>query len=128
MYWQEERRHSTVASILSRDRFESITRFLTVSEPVAAAASRNPFSFVRSFIASLTHSFPRHWNPGRHLALDESMVSFRGRGDIKQFVSGKPHPHGYEIWVLANENYMLQFKCTRERPQSALRFTTWCCN
>ena len=110
MYWQEETRHATVASALSRDRFESITRFLTVSEPVAAAAPRNPFSFVRSFIASLNHSFPRHWNPGRHIALDESMVSFRGRSDIKQFVPGKPHPHGYKIWVLANENYMLQFQ------------------
>jgi hypothetical protein len=110
MYWQEETRHSTVASVLSRDRFESITRFLTVSEPVAAAAPRNPFSFVRSFITSLNHSFPRHWNPGRHIALDESMVSFRGRSDIKQFVPGKPHPHGYKIWVLANENYMLQFQ------------------
>jgi hypothetical protein len=38
------------------------------------------------------------------------MVSFRGRSDIKQFVPGKPHPHGYKIWVLANENYMLQLQ------------------
>jgi hypothetical protein len=110
MYWQADTRHSTVASVLSRDRFESITRYLTVSEPVPAAAPRNPFTSVRAFIASLNHSFPRHWNPGRHLALDESMVSFRGRSDIKQFVPGKPHPHGYKIWVLANENYMLQFQ------------------
>lgn len=110
MYWQADTRHQTVAAVLSRDRFESITRYVRVSPPEAAAAPRNPFSFVRSFIDSLNHSFPRHWNPGRHLALDESMVSFRGRSDIKQFVPGKPHPHGYKIWVLANENYMLQFQ------------------
>jgi hypothetical protein len=110
MYWQTDTRHPTVAAVLSRDRFESITRFLTVSPPQAGAAPRNPFSFVRAFIAALNHSFPRHWNPGRHIALDESMVSFRGRSDIKQFVPGKPHPHGYKIWVLANENYMLQFQ------------------
>jgi hypothetical protein len=110
MYWQADTRHPTVATVLSRDRFESITRFLTVSPPQAGAAPRNPFSFVRAFIAALNHSFPRHWNPGRHIALDESMVSFRGRSDIKQFVPGKPHPHGYKIWVLANENYMLQFQ------------------
>jgi hypothetical protein len=110
MFWQADTRHSTVAAVLSRDRFESITRYLRVSPPEAAAAPRNPFSFVRAFIASLNHSFPRHWNPGRHLALDESMVSFRGRSDIKQFVPGKPHPHGYKIWVLANENYMLQLQ------------------
>jgi hypothetical protein len=110
MYWQADTRHPTVAQVLSRDRFESITRYLRVSPPEAGAAPRNPFSFVRAFIASLNHFFPRHWNPGRHLALDESMVSFRGRSDIKQFVPGKPHPHGYKIWVLANENYMLQFQ------------------
>lgn len=110
MYWQADTRHPTVAAVLSRDRFESLTRFLRVSPPEAAAAPRNPFSFVRAFIESLNHSFPRHWNPGRHLALDESMVSFRGRSDIKQFVPGKPHPHGYKIWVLANENYMLQLQ------------------
>jgi hypothetical protein len=110
MYWQGDTRHATVAEVLSRDRFESLTRYLRVSPPGAAAAPRNPFSFVRAFIDSLNHSFPRHWNPGRHLALDESMVSFRGRSDIKQFVPGKPHPHGYKIWVLANENYMLQLQ------------------
>lgn len=110
MYWEADTRHTTVASVLSRDRFEAITRYLTVSEPVPTAAPRNPFTFVRAFIASLNHSFPRHWNPGRHIALDESMVSFRGRSDIKQFVPGKPHPHGYKIWVLANENYMLQLQ------------------
>jgi hypothetical protein len=110
MYWQAGTRHSTVAAVLSRDRFESLTRYLTVSPAEAGAAPRNPFSFVRAFIASLNQSFPRHWNPGRHLALDESMISFRGRSDIKQFVPGKPHPHGYKIWVLANENYMLQFQ------------------
>jgi hypothetical protein len=110
MYWQASTRHAAVADLLSRDRFESISRFLTVSPPVAGAAPRNPFTFVCSFIAALNHSFPQHWNPGRHIALDESMVSFRGRSDIKQFVPGKPHPHGYKIWVLANENYMLQFQ------------------
>ena len=110
MYWQGDTRHATVAAVLSRDRFESLTRYLRVSPPEAGAAPRNPFSFVRAFIDSLNHSFPRHWNPGRHLALDESMVSFRGRSDIKQFVPGKPHPHGYKIWVLANENYMLQLQ------------------
>jgi hypothetical protein len=110
MYWQSDTRHPTVAAVLSRDRFESITRYLRVSPTEDGAAPRNPFSFVRAFIASLNHSFPRHWNPGRHIALDESMVSFRGRSDIKQFVPGKPHPHGYKIWVLANENYMLQFQ------------------
>lgn len=110
MYWQAGTRHATVAAVLSRDRFESITRYLRVSPAEAGVAPRNPFSFVRTFIAALNHSFPRHWNPGRHLALDESMVSFRGRSDIKQFVPGKPHPHGYKIWVLANENYLLQFQ------------------
>lgn len=110
MYWQADTRHPTVAAVFSRDRFESITRYLRVSPPDAGAAPRNPFTFVRTFIAALNHSFPRHWNPGRHLALDESMVSFRGRSDIKQFVPGKPHPHGYKIWVLANENYMLQLQ------------------
>jgi hypothetical protein len=38
------------------------------------------------------------------------MVSFRGRSSIKQFVPGNPHPHGYKIWVLASQNYMLQFQ------------------
>jgi hypothetical protein len=120
MYWQADTRHATVAAVLSRDRFESLTRYLRVSPPEAAAAPRNPFSFVRAFIDSLNHSFPRHWNPGRHLALDESMVSFRGRSDIKQFVPGKPHPHGYKIWVLANENYMLQLQLYQGKAAAGL--------
>jgi hypothetical protein len=110
MYWSADTLHPTIANVLSRDRFEQLNRYFTVSERDSDAAPRNPFSSVRSFIGALNHSFPQHWRPGRHLALDESMVSFRGRSDIKQFVPGKPHPHGYKIWVLGNENYMLQFQ------------------
>jgi len=110
MYWQAETRHAKVTNVFSCKRFESMARYLTGSPPEAGAAPRNPFSSVRAFIEALNHSFPRHWIPGRHLALDESMVSFKGRSNIKQFVPGKPHPHGYKIWVLANENYTLQFQ------------------
>ena len=110
MYWQEETRHPVVANLLSRDRFDSLNRYFTVSERDVDAAPRNPFSSIRDFITALNHSFPQHWIPGRHIALDESMVSYRGRSDIKQFVPGKSHPHGYKIWVLANENYVLQFQ------------------
>ena len=110
MYWSAATRHTAVACIMSRNRFKELTRYLSVSPPVADAARRNPFTFVRAFIDSVNESFTRHWNPGRHLALDESIVGFRGRSDIKQFVPGKPHPHGYKIWVLGNENYMLQLQ------------------
>jgi len=120
MYWQEGTRHPAVADLLSRNRFESLNRYFTVSEREPDAAPRNPFSSVRDFIAALNHSFPQHWVPGRHLALDESMVSFRGRSDIKQFVPGKPHPHGYKIWVLANENYMLQLQLYEGKDAAGL--------
>ena len=56
MYWQDATRHPIIANLFSRDRFESLNRYLTVSERDPDAAPRNPFGSVRSFIAALNHS------------------------------------------------------------------------
>ena len=61
MHWQSDTRHSTVAAVLSHNRFVLLTCYLKVSPPEPAAAPRNPFSFVRSFLAALNESFPLRW-------------------------------------------------------------------
>jgi hypothetical protein len=110
MYWSHEFHHPAVADVMSRERYELLNKCFTVSPPDPAASPLNPFSKVRSFMAYLNDIFPHFWHPSRHLALDESMVSFKGHSDIKQFVPGKPDPHGFKIWVLANSNYVLHFQ------------------
>ena len=120
MYWAADTAHSTVSSLMTRDRFELLNRNFTVTEHEPDAAPRNPFSSVRNFVTALNQSFPHHWRPSTQLAIDESIVSFRGRSDIKQFVPGKPHPHGYKLWVLANENYVLHFQLYQGRAAAGL--------
>lgn len=118
-YWAEDSQHSFVTSLFSRNRFKQIARNLTISEPEADAAARNPISRVRELVAVLNRKFKRHWSAGRYIALDESMVAFKGRSDIKQFVPGKPHPHGFKIWALASENYMLHLEVYEGKSNAA---------
>src|ERR1700744_5255787 len=73
-------------------------------------ASPDPLSRVRPFIQSLQYSFPHHYSPSQLLTLDETMVAFKGRSDIKQYIPSKPHKWGYKIYCLASDKYLLHFE------------------
>jgi hypothetical protein len=51
------------------------------------------------------------YNPGRNLAVDESMVTFKGRTHLKQYMPQKPIKRGLKIWALAcsSTGYLLNF-------------------
>lgn len=42
--------------------------------------------------------------PTECVALDESMVKFKGRSSIQQYMPKKPVKRGYKIWMLADQS------------------------
>ncbi|CAI6357631.1 unnamed protein product [Macrosiphum euphorbiae] len=46
------------------------------------------------------------YNPNRIVAIDESMIKFKGRHSSKQYMPKKPIKRGYKVWALA-DNYPL---------------------
>lgn len=66
---------------------------------------------VRPFISALKTNFKKCLNPHRCIAIDESMIKFKGRSSIKQYLPKKPIKRGYKVWALADsEGYLYDFE------------------
>ncbi len=55
--------------------------------------------------------------PDKHLAIDESVISFKGRVGFLQYLKGKPNPWGIKAFVLADScTGYLVFLSFKTRP------------
>jgi hypothetical protein len=65
---------------------------------------------IRPMITYLSNNFLNAYNPGRNLAVDESMVAFKGT-HLKQYMPQKPIKRELKIWALAcsSTGYLLNF-------------------
>jgi hypothetical protein len=55
--------------------------------------------------------FEKNYKPHQKVAVDESMVKFKGRSSLKQYNINKPIKRGYKIWMLCDESgYNLKFQ------------------
>lgn len=65
---------------------------------------------IRPFITAVKENFQKHYNLQHNIAIDESMVKFKGRSSLKQYMPRKPIKRGYKIWTLADsEAYLYDF-------------------
>ena len=95
MYWStSEILHIPLyPSIMSRNRFSSILRFLHVSNnqmPRTASAKQDKLAKVRPLIAVLVPKFLNLYNPSQNLSPDESMLKFKGRLSFVEYMPRKP--------------------------------------
>lgn len=58
---------------------------------------------VRPFLESLKTNFQACLQPHENIAVDESMIKFKGRSYLKQYMPKKPIKRGYKVWVLADQ-------------------------
>lgn len=66
---------------------------------------------IRPLLNCLSDTFDRNYKPSPTLAIDESMVKFKGRSTLKQYMPKKPIKRGYKIWMMCAENgYNLKFE------------------
>ncbi|XP_030751377.1 piggyBac transposable element-derived protein 4-like [Sitophilus oryzae] len=66
---------------------------------------------VRPFLDSLKANFRNCLQPHENVAVDESMIKFKGRISIKQYMPKKPIKRGYKVWMLADSSgYFLNFE------------------
>ncbi|XP_046993906.1 piggyBac transposable element-derived protein 4-like [Schistocerca americana] len=59
---------------------------------------------LRPFLERISHNFQKALNPNECMAVDESMIKFKGRSSIKQYLPRKPTKRGYKVWVLADKS------------------------
>jgi len=76
---------------------------------------------VRPIIQKLSDTFVENYAPCQHIAVDESMVRFKGRSTLKQYMPMKPIKRGFKIWCASCAccGYLLAFQiyANKESPQ-----------
>ncbi|XP_025407161.1 piggyBac transposable element-derived protein 4-like [Sipha flava] len=81
---------------MSRNWFELILRFLHFSDNEKAPNNDRIYK-VRDLINKLIENFQKILEPEEYLAVDETMVPFRGRLIFRQYIPGKAHKYGVKL-------------------------------
>lgn len=102
-YW----RHDWVISgppvfckeVMSRDRFFSILKFLRFSPP-EEVKKEEPQTRIEPFLSLLRKKSATVISPGKHVAVDEALVLWKGRLGFRQYIKTKRARFGMKVFVL----------------------------
>ena len=84
--------------VFSRDRFLQIFWMLHVGD-IDGSTRR---SKIQPLLDMVIPTICQYFVPGKAVAVDEAMITYRGRVSFRQYVKGKPHPWGIKAYVLAD--------------------------
>jgi hypothetical protein len=118
LYWSKDMvfHNAFISSIMSRDRFLQIFYNLHLAdnalEPKRESKNYSKIYKVQSFIEILRRTFQENYNFGRYGTIDESMIKFKGRSSLKQYLPLKPIKRGYKVWCLCDSvtGYLFNYK------------------
>ena len=85
-------------SLFRRDRFFQIIGMLYVGDP----DSTNKRGKIQPLLDLLCPLFETSFTPSKQIAIDESVITFKGRVSFRQYLKGKPHPWGIKAFVLSD--------------------------
>ena len=99
-YWRKKKFifATNFSDIMSRDRFDMIWRYLHLQDN--SVPDQDPLRKLRWFITCLVNKFKSVYVPNEHVAVDESMVKFKGRLGFRQYLPSKPIKWGLKVWSL----------------------------
>ncbi|XP_049858369.1 piggyBac transposable element-derived protein 4-like [Schistocerca gregaria] len=71
---------------------------------------------IRPLVEMLNKRYAQCYQPHQKVAIDESMVKFKGRSSMKQYMRDNPVKRGYKIWMLCDESaYNFKFQINNGR-------------
>lgn len=95
-----------IAQVMSSKRYKKIIENIHLNDNNTAVQKGQPgydkLHKVRPLIEKLNESFTSAYKHSSFLAVDESMIPFKGRSSIKQYMPLKPIKRGYKVWCLAD--------------------------
>ena len=89
--------------VLPRDRFELIFWMLHVGHSITGSPMKK-IDKVNTFLNMLLSKFRASYDVGRNIAIDETMVGFRGRFAAKQYMPKKPTKWGIKAFTMADSD------------------------
>ena len=107
-YWAQATAQPFITSTFTRDRFLSLLSNLRVSGDIADAEDKLA---KLPMIDMLKAAIQKHHYPGEDETVDEAMILFKGRSDMRQHIAKKASPTGFKIWMLVDvaTNYVYSF-------------------
>lgn len=117
MYWSTDPNLNVprISKIMSIRRFLHILRFLHVNNnenmPKRGENEYDKLYKIRPLIKILTEKYTTSFTINRNASIDESMVGFKGRTSLKQYMPLKPTKRGFKIWALncSETGYLYNF-------------------
>ncbi|KAL1425610.1 hypothetical protein MTO96_019037 [Rhipicephalus appendiculatus] len=117
-YWSRDSLFNSeeIAKVMSFKRFQYIMNSLRVNdhskEKKKGEDGYDRLAKLRPLINKLNRSFQEEYLPSSYQAIDESMIAFKGRSSMKQYLPMKPIKRGYKVCCRADSKtgYLLQFE------------------
>ena len=108
--------HTPFTKVMTRDRFEIISSFLhfadnTIDRPVCGQENYDPLWKIRDLLNICEPQYTEVYGPIRELSIDESIIKFKGRLHMKQYLPSKPVRWGIKQFALCESKtgYALKF-------------------
>ncbi|KAM7293048.1 piggyBac transposable element-derived protein 4 [Ixodes scapularis] len=115
-----------ISKIRTVNRFGWLLSHLCLNDNVLQPPRAHPdfdrLYKVRPLLSELSRSFATNYLPKEYLAIDESMIKFKGRSSLKQYMPKKPVKREYKVWMLcASTGYNLKFEIYSGRSESGVQ-------
>lgn len=103
-----------ISNLITVNRFGWLLSHLHINDNNLQPDRKDPYFDklykVRPLVNELSATFAASYLPTEFLAIDESMIKFKGRSSLKQYMPKKPVKRGYKVWMLcASNGYNLKF-------------------
>ena len=116
-YWSSDPmlRDPYISNIMTLKRFQWLLANFHLNDN-SQMPSRDDPNFdklykLRPLLDGLNQQYSKCYKPTEYQAVDESMIKFKGRSSLKQYLPLKPIKRGYKVWVRADSNgYVCQFE------------------
>lgn len=108
-YWSSnpQLRDSYISSIMPVKRFSFLLATFHLNdnslEPKKGEPDYDKLYKLRPFLNILSENYKKFYNPSKEQSIDESMIKYKGRSTIKQYIPMKPIKRGYKVWVRADK-------------------------
>lgn len=107
---------------MPRNRFQMLLKVWHFSDNEAYTEESNRLFKIEPLLNKLKENFQKPIVPGEFISIDETLMPFKGRLKLKQYIANKRHKFGIKLFKLCLDGgylYDLKVYCGQERAENA---------
>lgn len=98
---------------MPRNQFQTLLRFWHFSDNESPDAATNRLHKIDCVVSFFNSKYKEILKPDKYIAVDETMIPFRGRLGFRQYIHGNRHKYGVKLFKM-REAIRTHFQCTKE--------------